>query len=60
MLKRTLATAVFAVTGHRICCDIPSWTSVVGQPWDTYDVAPWNLYNLIWRIGQWVVRTLEA
>ena len=58
MLQRALATAVVAVTGHRICGDIPSWTAAVGQQWDTYDVAPWNLYNLIWRVGQWVVRIL--
>jgi hypothetical protein len=34
----------------------PQWTAHVGQRWDTYDVAPWNLYNLIWRFGQWVFK----
>ena len=31
-----------------------SWTAHVGQRWDTFDVAPWNLYNVWWRAGQWV------
>ena len=22
--------------------------------WDTYDVAPWNLYNVIWWGQKWV------
>jgi hypothetical protein len=26
----------------------------VGQRWDTFDVAPWNLYNIIWRMQEWV------
>jgi hypothetical protein len=47
------------VTDHRICCRIPRWTAYVGQRWDTVDVAPWNLYNVLWRLGQWVARTAE-
>lgn len=31
-----------------------SWTAHVGEPWDTFDVAPWNLYNGLWCLGQWV------
>ncbi|QSE84784.1 hypothetical protein [Rhodococcus koreensis] len=38
-----------------ICCGrIPEWTAHVGQAWNTYDVAPWNLYNVIWRIQHWI------
>lgn len=28
--------------------NIPEWTKKVGQPWDYFYKAPWNLYNLIW------------
>jgi len=30
----------------------------VGQRWDTFDVAPWNLYNVLWRAQQWMRRWL--
>ncbi len=53
MLTTLLCRAALAIAGHRLCCRIPSWTAHVGQRWDTYDVAPWNLYNLIWRFRQW-------
>ena len=46
--------ALITITRHRICCRIPTWTTRVGQRWDTYDVAPWNLFNVWWRLGQWV------
>jgi hypothetical protein len=43
---------VVAISGDRFCCRVPGWTAYVGQRWDTFDVAPWNLYNIIWRFGQ--------
>ena len=50
-MVRLLCRSLFAVFGHRICCGrIPEWTARVGQRWDTYDVAPLNLYNVIWRV----------
>jgi len=33
-------------------------TAYVGQHWDTYDVAPWNLYNVLWCAQQWMRRWL--
>lgn len=36
---------------------IPSWTAYIGQRWDTFDVAPWNFYNVLWRTQQWAYRT---
>lgn len=55
MLRTTFCRALLKIPGHRICCRIPVWTAYVGQKWDTYDVAPWNLYNVWWRFGQWLV-----
>ena len=52
--RRAFCDAMFAVFGHRACCNVPEWTSRVGQLWDTYDIAPWNLYNLIWAAETWV------
>lgn len=49
--RRLLCDALFRILGHRICCRVPEWTAYVGQRWDTYDVAPWNLYNLLWAVG---------
>lgn len=49
MLRTTFCRALLKITGHRICCRIPNWTAYVGQKWNTYDVAPWNLYN--WTSG---------
>ncbi len=50
-MVRMLCRFLFALLGHRICCGrIPEWTARVGQEWDTYDVAPLNLYNIVWRI----------
>lgn len=31
-----------------IAMPIPGWTAHIGQHWDTYDVAPFNLYNVLW------------
>jgi len=51
-----LCDLVTELTRHRFCCRIPDWTAHVGQRWDTFDVAPWNLYNVCWRVGQWLAR----
>lgn len=54
-MRNALCNTVYRFTGHRICCGrIPAWTAHVGQRWDTYDVAPWNLYNAIWRAQEWL------
>jgi hypothetical protein len=53
--RRALAlvcTALVIGSRHRVCCRIPSWTAHVGQQWKPFDKAPWNLYNVWWRIGQ--------
>ena len=55
--KRAIARALLAVPGHRVCCRIPEWTAHGGPRWDTVDVTPRNLYNLIWRAWQWAERT---
>lgn len=48
-----LANTLFRLFGHRICCGrIPDWAAHVGQTWATYDEAPFNLYNVLWRIQQ--------
>ena len=48
------------VFGHRVCCGaIPGWTAHVGQKWDTFDVAPYNLYNVIWRAQNWVLQNCD-
>ncbi|MFE4468864.1 hypothetical protein ACFRFH_08595 [Leifsonia sp. NPDC056824] len=52
--RRLACDTLFRVFGHRVCCRVPEWTSRVGQPWDTYDVAPWNLYNIIWAVETWI------
>jgi hypothetical protein len=54
-----ICNALVTLTRHRICCRIPGWTAYVGQRWDTYDVAPANLYNLWWRVGQAVASRAE-
>jgi hypothetical protein len=59
-LRSAVCGRLIDLTGHRICCRIPAWTAYVGQRWHTYDVAPWNLYNAWWRVGQWVARHAEA
>ena len=54
-MDRLLCRFLFALLGHRICCGrIPEWTDRVGQTWDTYDIAPWNLYNIIWSYQYWI------
>lgn len=55
-----VAHLLVAVPGHRGCCSPPSWTTYVGQRWDTFDVAPWNLYNLLWQAGQWATARVEG
>ena len=61
MMKRALLPhALFFVFGHRVCCgEIPGWTARVGQEWDTYDVAPYNLYNILWRMQDWVLQNCD-
>lgn len=59
MFANLIARAIVAVPNHRLCCKIPGWTAHVGQRWDTYDEAPWNLFNVLWRVGQWAVRRAE-
>lgn len=51
-----VARLVVAVPGHWLCCSPPAWTAYVGQRWDVVDVAPWNLYNVLWRLGQWALQ----
>jgi hypothetical protein len=59
-MRYALCNAAFRLFGHRICCGrIPEWTAHVGQKWDTYDVAPWNLYNVIWCIQTWIRNGIE-
>ncbi|GAB3612594.1 hypothetical protein [Humibacter ginsengisoli] len=54
-MKAVLCNSLFRVFGHHICCGrIPEWTTRVGQEWKTYDEAPWNLYNVIWRVQNWI------
>ncbi|KQR91645.1 MAG: hypothetical protein J0I33_04475 [Microbacterium ginsengisoli] len=54
-MHKALCNALFRAFGHRVCCGrIPDWTAHVGQRWDTFDLAPWNLYNGIWRVQRWV------
>lgn len=50
-----LCDGIITLTRHRLCCRIPAWTARVGPRWQTYDLAPWNLYNVLWRAGQWVM-----
>ncbi|MDI9951345.1 hypothetical protein [Rhodococcus sp. IEGM 1305] len=60
-MRTAFCNALYSVLDHRICCGrIPEWTAHVGQPWDTYDVAPWNLYNVIWRIQHWIRGGVDA
>ncbi|WP_261375351.1 hypothetical protein [Arthrobacter sp. KBS0702] len=60
MLKRALPHALFRIFGHRVCCGaIPRWTAHVGQRWDTYDVAPYNLYNIVWCAQHWVLQNCD-
>lgn len=39
--------------------DFPDWTAKVGQPWDTFDRAPFNLYNVLWLMQQYVVTIID-
>ena len=55
VLCRSLERAI----GDRLLNPWP-WTAHVGQRWDTYDVAPVNLYNVLWRFGQCLFRHAYA
>lgn len=60
MMKRALPHVLFYVFGHRVCCGhIPDWTARVGQEWDSYDVAPYNLYNILWLAQNWVLQNCD-
>lgn len=60
LVPNIIAQLMVAAPGHRLCCRPPAWTAYVGQRWDTVDVAPWNLYNLMWRAGQWALTRADA
>lgn len=60
LVLNAVARLLLAVPGHRGCCSPPSWTADVGQRWDTFDVAPWNLYNALWLLGQWAIDRVEG
>ncbi|AZC14027.1 hypothetical protein [Microbacterium sp. ABRD28] len=54
-MRAVLCNTLFRLFGHRLCCGrIPDWTARIGQRWDTYDVAPLNLYNVMWSIQHWI------
>ena len=54
-MGRLLCRTLFRMFGHRICCGrIPEWTAHVGQTWQPIDIAPWNLYNMVWRVQTWI------
>ncbi|MHC3000349.1 hypothetical protein [Microbacterium sp. HJ5] len=54
-MRGMLCNLLFRLFGHRVCCGrIPAWTARVGQRWETYDLAPWNLYNAVWRVQHWI------
>ncbi|WP_305095029.1 hypothetical protein [Prescottella sp. R16] len=55
-MRAAFCDGLFRLFGHRVCCGpLPDWTASVGQtPWDTFDVKPWNLYNMLWRVQQWI------
>ena len=54
-MRGMLCDTLFRLFGHRVCCGrIPAWTAHVGQRWDTCDKAPFNLYNAIWCVQNWI------
>ncbi|GAA4155941.1 hypothetical protein [Leifsonia shinshuensis] len=53
-LRRAFCDSLFRALGHRACCRLPEWTAHIGQRWDSFDVAPWNLYNLLWAAQTWI------
>ena len=60
MIKRALARALFRIFGHHVCCGaIPECTAHVGQKWDTYDIAPCNLYNVLWRAQNCILQNVD-
>ena len=58
MLK-LICRALACTVGDRLL-DPWAWTARIGPEWDTFDVQPWNLYNLWWRFGQWVFQVAYA
>lgn len=54
-MRALICNTLFCLFGHHICCGrVPEWTAHVGQKWDTFEAAPWNLYNVVWRAQDWV------
>ena len=48
-----ICITLFALFEHRICCGhIPDW--IARRHWESIDVPPWNLYNIIWSVRHWV------
>lgn len=39
--------------------NIPNWTRRVGQSWDTFDRAPFNLYNVLWTMQQTLTNLID-
>ena len=54
LLRTMLCRALLRLTRHHLCCDVPDW--LAGAAWEPVDVKPWNAYNVVWRLGQYVVR----
>ena len=48
-----LCRAIVCVAPNRSLVP-PRWTAHVGQRWDVIDVAPWNMFDIWWWIGQFV------
>lgn len=59
MMRSPLCRLLFRLFGHRVCCHLPEWTAHVGRPWRPVGEEPWNLYNILWRMQQWVCMGLE-
>ncbi len=57
MSVETMCRALVALessTGHWLCAP-PEWAAHVGRRWRPFDEEPWNLLNVWWCVGQWVV-----
>lgn len=58
VLRTQLCRTLVRLSGHRLCCNIPDW--LAGRRWQPVDVKPWNAYNVVWRLGQFVSRHGEG
>ena len=54
-MVRLMCRVLTVVLGETRLVSPPRWAAEVGPRWDTADKVPWNLFNLWWRFGQWVV-----